>query len=157
MRQAHAGWVIGPSEAAKEHFDILIVDEAHRLRQRKNITNFASFDETNARLGFDKHEGNELDWILKMSTFQVLFYDEGQSIKPSDINKEVFSKKKWSAKLVRLQSQLRFKGGADYISFVDNLLHGSSATCIPFDNSNYELKLFDSLADLYTALREKED
>ena len=149
--------VIGPSEAAKEHFDILIVDEAHRLRQRKNITNFASFDETNARLGFDKHEGNELDWILKMSTFQVLFYDEGQSIKPSDINKEVFSKKKWSAKLVRLQSQLRVKGGADYISFVDNLLHGSSATCIPFDNSNYELKLFDSLADLYTALREKED
>jgi len=150
--------VIGPSEAAKEEYDVLIVDEAHRLRQRKNITNFGSFDETNARLGFDKFEGNELDWILKMSKHQIFFYDDGQSIKPSDIAVEKFRKQKWSASLMKLTSQMRVKGGMDYISFIDNLLHvrlerGDSK----FESDSYELVLYDSLTQLYADLKLKED
>lgn len=39
--------VIGPSDAVKKEYDILIVDEAHRLAQRKNIPNYGSFDATN--------------------------------------------------------------------------------------------------------------
>ena len=39
----------------KKPYDILIVDEAHRLARRKNITNYKSFDDTNRRLGL----GNE--------------------------------------------------------------------------------------------------
>ena len=147
--------VIGPSEAAKTQYDVLIVDEAHRLRQRKNITNFGSFDETNARLGLDKYEGNELDWICKMSRHQILFYDQGQSIKPSDINPSHFAKHKWSAKILQLKSQMRVQGGLDYISFVDEVLSGKAST--PFASSQYDLQLFDSLADLYSALRNKEE
>lgn len=150
--------VIGPSEAAKEEYDVLIVDEAHRLRQRKNITNFGSFDETNARLGFDKHEGNELDWILKMSKHQIFFYDEGQSIKPSDIHVDKFKKQKWSASLMKLTSQMRVKGGMDYISFIDNLLHGRLEPGDPkFKSDCYELVLYDSLTQLYADLKKKEE
>jgi len=158
MKGLSASMVIGPSEvaSAKEPYDVLIVDESHRLRQRKNITNFASFDQANAKLGFDKYTGNELDWIIKQSAVQILFYDEGQSIKPSDIGQEVFRTKKWNAKLLKLQSQMRVKGGTDYISFVGNLLHTQIESLIPFHSDTYELKLFDSLADLYEALREKE-
>lgn len=150
--------VIGPSKAAKEEYDVLIVDEAHRLRKRKNITNFKSFDDTNERLGFDKHSGTELDWILKMSTHQVFFYDEGQSIKPSDIDAEQFKKQKWSATLMKLESQMRVKGGMDYINFVDNLLHGRlEEDDTPFQSENYELKLFDNLQELYAELKKKEE
>jgi DUF2075 family protein/predicted GIY-YIG superfamily endonuclease len=149
--------VIGPSEAAKEDYDVIIVDEAHRLRQRKNITNFGSFDETNARLGFDKYDGNELDWILKMSKHQIFFYDEGQSIKPSDISVEKFKKQKWSASLMKLTSQMRVKGGMDYISFVDNLLHARLEPGDPkFQSDSYELVLYDSLTQLYADLKKKE-
>jgi DUF2075 family protein len=153
-----ASMVIGPSEvaSASEEYDILVVDESHRLRQRKNITNFASFDQANARLGFDKYTGNELDWIIKQSKVQVLFYDEGQSIKPSDVGHEAFKTKKWNAKLLQLQSQMRVKGGTDYIAFVDQLLHCRTSSLSSFPSDNYELRLFDSLADLYEALREKE-
>lgn len=35
--------VIGPSDIVKQHYDILLVDEAHRLHQYKNIVNRASF------------------------------------------------------------------------------------------------------------------
>jgi DUF2075 family protein len=154
-----ASMVIGPSEAAsaKEHYDVLIVDEAHRLRQRKNITNFASFDQANERLGFDKYTGNELDWIVKQSKVQILFYDEGQSIKPSDIGQSVFQSKKFSSRLLQLKSQMRVKGGLDYISFVDNLLNVRESFLKPFDSKEYELKIFDSLVDLYEALRLKEE
>src|SRR3989338_8892423 len=41
--------VIGPNDVTKKKYDILIVDEAHRLKQRKNITNYASFDSTNKK------------------------------------------------------------------------------------------------------------
>jgi uncharacterized protein len=158
VKGLNGSMVIGPSEAAKQEYDVLIVDEAHRLRQRKNITNFGSFDETNARLGFDKYDGNELDWILKMSKHQIFFYDEGQSIKPSDISVDKFRKQKWSAALMKLNSQMRVKGGMDYINFVDNLLNGRLEAGDPkFESDTYELVLYDSLTQLYADLKKKED
>src|SRR5690606_2628127 len=56
--------VIGPSDAVKKEYDILIVDEAHRLAQRKNIPNYGSFDATNRSLGLG-NEGTQLDWIMR--------------------------------------------------------------------------------------------
>lgn len=150
--------VIGPSEVSKNKYDVLIVDEAHRLRKRKNITNFKSFDDANKLLGFDIHEGTELDWILKQSKNQIFFYDEGQSIKPSDIDQSKFIKQKWSASLLKLVSQHRVKGGMDYINYIDNLLHcrlekGDKK----FESEHYEFVLYDSLSDLYADLKKKED
>jgi DUF2075 family protein len=150
--------VIGPSEVSKNEYDVLIVDEAHRLRKRKNITNFKSFDDANKLLGFDIHEGTELDWILKQSKNQIFFYDEGQSIKPSDIDQAKFIKQKWSSSLLKLVSQHRVKGGMDYINYIDNLLHcrlekGDKK----FESEHYEFVLYDSLTDLYTNLKKKED
>ena len=150
--------VIGPSEVSKNEYDVLIVDEAHRLRKRKNITNFKSFDDANKLLGFDIHEGTELDWILKQSKNQIFFYDEGQSIKPSDIDQAKFIKQKWSASLLKLVSQHRVKGGMDYINYIDKLLHcrlekGDKK----FESEDYEFILYDSLTDLYADLKKKED
>jgi len=150
--------VIGPSEVSKNEYDVLIVDEAHRLRKRKNITNFKSFDDANKLLGFDIHEGTELDWILKQSKNQIFFYDEGQSIKPSDIDQAKFIKQKWSASLLKLVSQHRVKGGMDYINYIDKLLHcrlekGDKK----FESVHYEFVLYDSLTDLYADLKKKED
>ena len=150
--------VIGPSEVSKNEYDVLIVDEAHRLRKRKNITNFKSFDDANKLLGFDIHEGTELDWILKQSKNQIFFYDEGQSIKPSDIDQAKFIKQKWSASLLKLVSQHRVKGGMDYINYIDNLLHcrlekGDKK----FESEHYDFVLYDSLTDLYADLKKNED
>ena len=150
--------VIGPSEVSKNEYDVLIVDEAHRLRKRKNITNFKSFDDANKLLGFDIHEGTELDWILKQSKNQIFFYDEGQSIKPSDIDQAKFIKQKWSASLLKLVSQHRVKGGMDYINYIDNLLHCRlEKGDRKFESVHYEFVLYDSLTDLYADLKKKED
>ena len=147
--------VIGPSDAIKKEYDILIVDEAHRLAQRKNIPNYGSFDSTNRSLGLG-NEGTQLDWIMRSSKHQIFFYDEAQSIKPSDIPKEKFQEvKRQSAKPIKLASQMRVSAGNDYINFVDRLLK-----CQPLDNltipDNYDFRLFSSFRDFHKEIIVKE-
>ena len=55
--------VIGPSDLIRKDYDILIVDEAHRLCRRRNIVNMSGFDKTCESLGLDKESANQLDWI----------------------------------------------------------------------------------------------
>ena len=150
--------VIGPTEVSRNEYDILLVDEAHRLKQPKNITNFDSHYKANLRLGFLKEKGTELDWILKQSKNQILFYDEGQSIKPSDINKERFiDLKKKHKKNVKLVSQMRVKGGTDYINFVDNLLHHQIKTkSKKFESDKYDLKLYNDVREMHEDLKNME-
>ncbi|WP_036302230.1 DUF2075 domain-containing protein [Methylotenera sp. L2L1] len=155
-----ASMVIGPSEVSKNEYDLLIVDEAHRLRKRKNITNFKSFDDANKLLGFDKETGTEIDWILKQSKNQIFFYDSHQSIKPSDIDQSKFESVRMGENVysLKLLSQLRVKGGVDYISYIDNLLHCRlEESDNKFKSDNYEFKLYDSLKELYSDLKIKEE
>ena len=71
-------------------YDLLIVDEAHRLRQFKNIGWLGAFRKNNQKLGLDD-EGTELDWIIANSKNQIFFYNSAESVKPSDINEERFT------------------------------------------------------------------
>ena len=73
--------VIGPNDLSRNKYDVLLVDEAHRLKKRKNISNYGSFDKTNKMFGLDNN-GTELDWILQSSQLQVLFYDKNQTVRP---------------------------------------------------------------------------
>lgn len=115
--------VIGANEAPKqkEKYDLLIVDESHRLKRRKNLVGYGSFDNTNQLLGLDKYDGTELDWVVMSSYKSVFFYDSMQSIKPSDISKEKFDSVIRGSDLLKISSQMRVKGGEDYIEFVDKL------------------------------------
>ena len=67
----------------------MLVDEAHRLKRRRSLTSYIAHDINNLQLNLGS-EATELDWILNKSRYQILFYDEGQSIKPSDIESERF-------------------------------------------------------------------
>ena len=54
--------VIGPAELASKKYDLVIVDEAHRLRRRVNLGSyFKSFDQASEKLNFDKLRHTELD------------------------------------------------------------------------------------------------
>ncbi len=101
--------VIGPNDVVKDEYDVLIVDEAHRLQRRVNLQNYTEFDRINASLGLDKDKGTQLDWIMRSSKYQVLFYDQNQSIKPADILHSEFSQ--YNAIQHTLTSQMRVKGG----------------------------------------------
>lgn len=152
VKGLRAGMVMGPSEFARGEYDIVLVDESHRLRRRVNLgTYFGTFDNTCKSLGLDKNKCSELDWILKKAKKKILFYDENQSIKPSDALTEDFVRIKSSkrAKVEYLKSQIRVVGGNDYVDFIDKLLNCKLE--IPdnkFTTKEYDFKLFDSISDM---------
>lgn len=152
--------VLSPSDTFKinEKYDLLIIDEAHRLRKYKNISWMGAFKKNNQKLDLDD-TGTELDWILANSKNQLFFYDEAQSVKPSDVDSSRFDSLLMDDNTLNLElsSQMRVKGGNDYISFVDQLLHVNLQKKEKFISKNYELILFDSLKDLYSVLEEKEN
>ena len=64
--------VIGPNDVVKQQYDLLIVDESHRLQRRKGIMGYGAFDNVNKHLGLD-NTGTQLDWIMKSSKHQIFF------------------------------------------------------------------------------------
>jgi len=153
-----ASMVISPSDTFKKEYDLLIVDEAHRLRQYKNIGWMGAFKKRNRQLGLGD-EGTELDWILANSKSQLFFYDEAQSVKPSDVASTKFDAllKNNQTKRITLASQMRVKGGNNYISFVDKLLNIKLDRNYVYNDPDYELMFFDQLPDLYEKLTTKEN
>ncbi|MDO8999698.1 MAG: DUF2075 domain-containing protein [Bacteroidota bacterium] len=156
-----ASMILSPSDTFKpeEKYDLLIIDEAHRLRQYKNIGWRGVFKQNNLKLGLDE-TGTELDWIIANSKNQIFFYDAAQSVKPSDIDEEKFDtliNQKDTLKL-ELTSQMRVKGddANNYIRFVDELLNIKRKAISIFSPKDYELIVFDSLKDLYSELDKKE-
>ena len=143
--------VIGPNEVVNKKYDVLIVDETHRLHQRKNIPNYGSFDKTNKILGLG-NEGTELDWIIQSAKQVVLFYDERQSVRPSDISiSKVLESNPVS---FELKTQMRVKGGENYLQFVDNLLENMDGLRVNF--SEYDFKVYDDLGQMVTDIKKQE-
>lgn len=143
--------VIGPNEAAKQHYDILIVDEAHRLRRRVNLGRaFGAYDKTTVALDLSK-EATQLEWIRASSTQQVLFYDKRQSIVPGDIRPEEIER--LQAKHYELVSQMRVEGGEDYLKYIDDLLALKSVGEWSFPN--YEFKFFSHVGEMFDEIRKK--
>lgn len=161
IKGLNSNMVIGPAEISNSEYDIVLVDEAHRLRRRVNLgAYFGAFDKANERLNFKKEENNELDWILKQSKSSILFYDENQSIKPSDVQKDDFIKlKKYKdTNLVYLKSQFRSKGGNAYEKFTNDLLENNfSSENETYESEDYELRLFYSLSEMILELKKREN
>ena len=153
--------VIGPAEVANGEYDILIVDESHRLRRRVNLgAYFGSFDTAAQKMGFIKGESNELDWIVKQSNFQILFYDYGQSIKPSDVEKSKFDELKRknpkNTVIHHLKSQFRVKGGLDYVAYLDKLLNCSlPISSVKMELPSYEFLFFEDLSKMVLEIKIK--
>lgn len=149
--------VIGPNDVAKDYFDILVVDEAHRLRRRKNITNYKEFDKINRSLGLG-NEGTELDWILAHSQHQVMFYDSAQTIRPADIRSIQFDGLLTQNRIYsqfELTSQMRSLGGQDYINYVKDIF-ALKPGLKRMKLTDYDFRIFDDVQEMYDHIREKD-
>ncbi len=143
--------VIGPNDVIKEKYDLLIVDESHRLQRRKGIMGYGAFDNVNKNLGLDNN-GNQLDWVIKSSKHQIFFYDENQSIKPADVRSEDF--KKLNAIKYEINSQMRVEAGEEYINFIDDIFELKTPQNTYFPE--YEFKIFDDIQEMVNEIKIKD-
>jgi DUF2075 family protein len=143
-------------------FDLLVVDETHRLGQRANQSSAAQniqFREINEKLfGMDDPKWTQLDWIRAKSNKRILLVDAQQSVKPGDLPQSVLSTLQ-DAAIVRdayfqLSSQMRVEGGNDYVEFVGSLFSEEPMKSKGF--GKYDLQFFESFKDMLTALTSKE-
>ena len=157
--------VIGPSDIRKEDiddkYDVLFVDESHRLARRKNISYMGAFDDKCRELfglGCDVSDYTQLDWILAGCKNVVLVYDSGQRVAGSDITNEQFwntiGRSNFNTRIQCLTTQMRCQGGTEFTSYIQNIFDCSSRQMLSVDN--YEFKLFDDISELIGKIRQKE-
>ncbi len=151
--------VISPVDVTKQFYDILICDEAHRLRRKKNLGMYnRNFNEGNSRLELDENN-DELDWLLINSGRLILFYDQKQIVNAADIPVEDFMGRllveNRGIRPILLDSQMRICAGDDYVPYIYDVLY--QRVSAPKSFQNYELKIFTSFGDMLKNLSEKEE
>lgn len=145
--------------ASEEHFDLLVVDEAHRLNRRANQASPAlnrKFAEINEKLfGTDDESYTQLDWIKAKSDHQILLLDAEQSVRPADIADEMWTQivetARQSSRFHRLRSQLRVRGGEHYIDYIRSILRSENPQ--PQSFPDYELRMYDSVESMHGDIR----
>jgi DUF2075 family protein len=154
--------VIDPfSLTQPNEYDLLIVDEAHRLSLRANQPSAAQnkkFKELNETFfGEDHPSFTQLDWIRVASRHQILLLDAAQSVRPADLSPTtvngVLANADAEHTLFRLHSQMRVSGGHDYIEFVGKLLNLETVELPDF--GAYDFRIFDDFAEMREAILEK--
>lgn len=142
--------------ASERRWDILIVDETHRLNQRANQSsgvNNKRFVTINESLfGADDSSKTQLDWIRAKSSHQVYLLDAEQTVRPADLPQETLRglvEEALSAhRRYPLATQMRVRAGADYVEFIRTMLRGEAGASPRPDLGEYDLRLFHDLAEM---------
>jgi DUF2075 family protein len=126
--------------------DVLIVDEAHRLRMKSGM--FKNLGESQTKE------------IIHSSKLSVFFIDEAQKVTWSDVG-EISRIKAYAAKLgadvemLELTSQFRCGGSDDYMAWLDDTLGLQNVPENYFSRDKFDFKIFDSVIDLHDEIRGK--
>lgn len=156
--------VLGPLDLGNqgEMFDLLIVDETHRLQQRNNqpaATLNTKFKETNVKLlGYDDVKFTQLDWVKARSKNQIFLLDKDQTVKPADLPeatvKKLVSDSDANGYYFRLTSQMRVNGGNDYIDYVTKVLRGEYQGSAK-NFGSYEVRMFENFNQMHQTLLQR--
>ena len=137
-----SGSYVGVEE---DSFDVLIVDEAHRLKLR---TQYA------------KGGVNQIKEIIEAARTSVFFIDEAQKVTWKDIG-EINSIERFAAEAgaqvqyLELTSQFRCSGSDDYMVWLDNALGVKIDNESYFSPERFDFRIVDSPTELHNLIKNK--
>jgi len=152
-------------------YDLLIVDEAHRLNRFSTQANGSVFkmyrDNNHALYGESDKEGdqhNQLDWMRTCSKNLVLLLDPTQAVRPADMSSKVWESviaESITNKLYfQLHSQMRMKLSEidKYKALIDALFGDRpiEESDVP-DFSGYDFRIFTNFKEMHEALTRREE
>lgn len=152
-------------------YDLLIVDEAHRLNRFSTQANGSVFkmyrDNNRALYGESDKEGNQhnqLDWMRTCSKNLVLLLDPTQAVRPADMSSKVWESviaESITNKLYfQLHSQMRMKLSEidKYKALIDALFGDRpiEESDVP-DFSGYDFRIFTNFKEMHEALTRREE
>ena len=126
-------------------FDVLIVDEAHRLNKKSGL--FSNLGE------------NQIKEIINSSMFSIFFIDENQRVTLKDNGSidEIMKYARYNnagIHKMELKSQFRCDGSDGYLAWLDNVLEIRETANFDLD-SKYDFKVFDDPNELRRVIEEK--
>lgn len=119
--------------APANEFDVLIVDEAHRLNEKSGL--FSNLGE------------NQVKEIMNASKLSVFFIDERQRVTLKDIG-SIGAIKKFANELgadvtrMKLDSQFRCNGSDGYLSWIDDVLQIRETANANYIGTNYDFRIY---------------
>ncbi|WP_226086694.1 DUF2075 domain-containing protein [Mesobacillus sp. S13] len=119
--------------APANEFDVLVVDEAHRLNEKSGL--FSNLGE------------NQVKEIINASKLAVFFIDERQRVTLKDIG-SIGMIKKFAGELgaevstVKLESQFRCNGSDGYLSWIDDVLQIRETANSNYIGTNYDFRIY---------------
>jgi DUF2075 family protein/DNA replication protein DnaC len=130
----------------KNSFDVLLVDEAHRLNEKSGI--FKNLGE------------NQIKEIIEAAPLSVFFIDEDQKVTFSDIgSKEEIEKWTCASKAkihhLTLESQFRCNGSNGYLSWLDKILDIRETANFSLEGLDYDFRIFSDPKKLQELIFEK--
>ena len=133
-------------KAAENDFDVLVVDEAHRLNEKSGM--FGNLGE------------NQIKEIIGAAKYSIFFIDEDQRVTFKDIGRksEIIRWAKASGAAVtqlELASQFRCNGSDGYLAWLDNTLQIRPTVNEKLDTDEFDFRVVDSPQTLREMIVEK--
>ena len=130
--------------------DVLLVDEAHRLRK----TSASMYKRTDGK--------SQVAEIINACKVAVFFVDNNQVVKPNEIGRSSYIEEEakklnciiWKEKL---EAQFRCSGNEELVNWINNTLdiQRTANVLLELDELDYDFKIFDSPFKMEEALKEK--
>ena len=138
-----------------EYFDIVLIDEGHRLRKRAShmmgVYNSLTTQINIKLYGNDDYSKTEMDWMRERSDIQITFIDPNQRVRPSDLSLEfqynlIAAAKKDDTYFYLSKQERLGEGGARYLGALHHVI-----TAHPKKDSHnlvgaYDLRVYDDLS-----------
>jgi hypothetical protein len=140
------------SDAENNAVDVLIADEAHRLRK----TSASRYTPRERRLDIP-----QIEELINASKVIVFLLDDNQRVRPDEIGsvqyiKEYAAKKGCKIFEYELEAQFRCKGSEAFMNWVDNTLAiKRTANVLWGRNEEFDFEIFNSPEELENAIRNK--
>lgn len=134
------------TESDRNDFEVLIVDEAHRLNQKSGM--------------FSNKGENQIKELIHSSLCSIFFIDENQKVTFKDIGSKD-EIRKWAAKEkaevveMKLESQFRCNGSDAYLAWLDNILQIRNTANDDFSGFDYDFQVFDDPSEMRSKIFEK--
>ena len=162
MRKVFVGTAFQVAEQ-KEDFDLVVVDEAHRLTQygaQAHGTLTKKYPEITQQLfGEMDPSKNQLDWMRAKSRMVLLMLDLEQSVRPMDIPRAeldaVVQEARDDDRVHPLVTQMRAAGGNDYIRYARQLVSQDPPER-RLDFGDYEFSMYDDMGQIMRRIQELE-
>jgi len=140
------------AQAQSNEIDIMVCDEAHRIRKTSNMRYTPREQRSNKP---------QIQEILDAAKVSVFFIDDKQVVRPDEIGSSGFIREQAEKNNCRifeyeLEAQFRCAGSDGFVNWINNTLEiERTANVIWEGDESFEFKIFSTPDALDTAIREK--